>query len=92
MAGGVPVVGAATGEIPNVIGDAGMIVRPETPDEIRSALTDLASNSELRSSLARKGKDRVMAHYTHDRIAEQQIEVYDWMMREGKSIGELARS
>jgi glycosyltransferase involved in cell wall biosynthesis len=92
MAAGVPVVGASTGEIPNVIGDAGIIVRPEAPDEIRNALNDLASQPELRSSLARKGIERVEAHYTHNQIARQQIEVYDWMMREGKSIGELARS
>lgn len=92
MAAGVPVIGASTGEIPNVIGDSGIIVRPEAPHEIRVALNDLAENSELRRSLAARGRERVEQLYTHEQIARQQIEVYEWMMREGKSIGELSRS
>lgn len=90
MAAGVPVVGAQTGEIPNVIADAGILVRPEMPTEIRSALSDLANNSNLHTMLVRKGRERVERLYTHEQIARQQLEVYDWMIREGKSIGELA--
>jgi L-malate glycosyltransferase len=92
MAAGVPVIGASTGEIPNVIGDAGITVRPEAPHEIRTALKDLAANPELRHSLITKGNERVRQLYTHDQIARQQIEVYEWMMQEGKSIGDLSRS
>jgi L-malate glycosyltransferase len=92
MAAGVPVIGASTGEIPNVIGDAGITVRPEAPQEIRNALNDLATHPELRHSLAAKGRERVERLYTHDQIARQQIEVYDWMMREGKSIRDLSKS
>jgi glycosyltransferase involved in cell wall biosynthesis len=92
MAAGVPVIGASTGEIPNVIGDAGIIVRPEAPQEILNALKDLDAQPDHRHSLAQRGRERVEALYTHDQIARQQIEVYEWMIREGKSIGELSRS
>lgn len=92
MAAGVPVIGASTGEIPNVIGDAGIVVRPESPQEIRNALNDLATHPELRRSLAAKGRERVERLYTHDQIARQQIEVYEWMMREGKSISDLGKA
>jgi L-malate glycosyltransferase len=92
MAAGVPVIGASTGEIPNVIGDAGIIVRPEAPEEISAALEDLAEDQQHRYLLASRGRERVERFYTHDQIARQQIEVYEWMMREGKSIGELSRT
>ncbi len=91
MAAGIPVIGASTGEIPNVIGDSGIIVRPEAPKEIRIALDDLAEDLNHRRSLAARGRERVERFYTHDQIARQQIEVYEWMMRDGKSIGELSR-
>jgi hypothetical protein len=42
--------------------------------------------------LASRGRERVERLYTHDQIARQQIEVYEWMMREGKSIGELSKT
>lgn len=76
MACGVPVVGSDSGAIPEVIGDAGLIFREGDAADLQSKLRTLATNLELRSKLAQLGRDRVMQHYTQERIADRTYEVY----------------
>jgi glycosyltransferase involved in cell wall biosynthesis len=75
MASGVPVVGSDSGEIPNVIGDAGVVVPEGDPDALARALDDLQSPSRRRW-LARAGRARVLAHYTQARVAARTVETY----------------
>jgi glycosyltransferase involved in cell wall biosynthesis len=76
MACGVPVVGSASAEIPNVVGDAGLVVPEGDPVALREAIARLLSDAELRRDLARRGRARVLACYTHRRIAEQTAAAY----------------
>ena len=76
MACGVPVVGSTSGEIPHVIGEAGLVVPEADPDALRAALERLASNPTLRADLGRRGRARVLERFTHDRIADQTLAVY----------------
>lgn len=76
MACGVPVIGAATGEIPRVIGDAGLIVPAGDVAALREALETLASSAEHGASLGRRGRLRVLEHYTHERIAVDTMAFY----------------
>jgi len=70
MASGVPVVGSDSGEIPQVIGDAGLIVPEGDPAALGEALRCLEQDPELRLDLGRKGRARVLEHYTHERVAQ----------------------
>ncbi len=70
MASGVPVVGSDSGEIPQVIGDAGLIVPEGDPTVLGEALRRLEQNHELRLDLGRKGRARVLECYTHERVAQ----------------------
>ena len=76
MACGVPVVGSDSGEIPNVIGDAGLVFPEGDVGALRGALARLQSDSDLRADLARRGRERVLAHYTQAQIARATVEVY----------------
>ena len=76
MACGVPVVGSTCGELPNVIGDAGLVFPEEDVDMLAVRLRELINDSGLRESLAAKGRARVLAQYTQKKIAEQTVEVY----------------
>jgi glycosyltransferase involved in cell wall biosynthesis len=76
MACGVPVVGSNCGEIPNVVGEAGLIFPEEDVGALAAQLRALMAQPELRESLARKGRARVLAHYTQRKIAEDTIAVY----------------
>jgi glycosyltransferase involved in cell wall biosynthesis len=76
MACGVPVVGSTCGELPNVIGDAGLIFPEGDAAALAAHLRELMSNPALRESLAARGRARALAHYTQKRIAEETVAVY----------------
>jgi glycosyltransferase involved in cell wall biosynthesis len=76
MACGVPVIGSDSAEIPNVIGDAGLVVPEGDPVALRTAIARVVADPELRHALADKGRTRALERYTHARIAEQTVDVY----------------
>jgi glycosyltransferase involved in cell wall biosynthesis len=76
MACGVPVVGSDSGEIPHVVADAGVIVREGDPLALCDALAQLLREPALREQLGRRGRERVLECFTHQRIAEQTVRVY----------------
>lgn len=76
MACEVPVIGSDSGEIPNTIGDAGLVVPEGDPVALRDALLELMESPSLQAKLARLGRERVLRYYTQDRIAEQTYQVY----------------
>jgi glycosyltransferase involved in cell wall biosynthesis len=76
MACGVPVVGANSGEIPHVVGEAGLIFLEDDAVALHDCLTRLLHGPELRADLARRGRERVLAHYTQARVAAETYQVY----------------
>ncbi|HRE47241.1 MAG TPA: glycosyltransferase family 4 protein, partial [Aggregatilineales bacterium] len=81
MASGVPVIGSDSGAIPDVIGDAGVIVPEENPHALAEALRGLLSDPARHADLAQKGRARVEAYFTHQRIAEATVRVYERLWR-----------
>ncbi len=80
MACGVPVVGSVSGEIPWVIGDAGVIFPEGDADALSRALAGLAGDASRRAELARAGRQRVLAHFTQAHIASATAQVYRAMI------------
>ncbi len=76
MASGAAVVGSRTGEIPYVIGEAGLTFPEEDVATLRSMLETLIADPDLRTALGRRGRDRVLAHYTQEHIAQATSDVY----------------
>jgi glycosyltransferase involved in cell wall biosynthesis len=76
MACGVAVVGSASAEIPNVIGDAGLLVPEGDATALRDAIGRLLADRQLRAELGRRGRQRVLGCYTNQRIAEQTVDAY----------------
>jgi glycosyltransferase involved in cell wall biosynthesis len=76
MACGVPVVGSRSGEIPHVIGQAGLTFTEGDVQELRGRLSQLMDDLSLHADLAKRGRERVLAHYTQARIATETYEVY----------------
>lgn len=58
MACGTPVLGAGVSSIPEVVGDAGVLVDPLEPDEICSGLRRLSDDAALRDELIERGIKR----------------------------------
>ena len=80
MACEVPVIGSDSGEIPNVIGDCGLIFREGDVDDLSSKLEVLINNKDVRVELARKGRQRVLNNFTQEKVAKETYRIYQKMM------------
>jgi glycosyltransferase involved in cell wall biosynthesis len=76
MACGVPVIGSDSGEIPNVIGDAGLIFPEGDIDALRDSIASLLADPERRAQYAEAGRSRVLAEFTQAQIAAATHRVY----------------
>jgi len=76
MACQVPVVGSSSGEIPNLIGDAGVVFPEGDVQALRDALAILLNDPALRLELGQKGRARVLQHYTQKQIASRTHAIY----------------
>jgi glycosyltransferase involved in cell wall biosynthesis len=76
MSCGVCVVGSDTGEIPHVIGNAGLIFPEDDVDSLRAHLQYLVDSPELRADLGKRGRQRILERYTQSHIAQATLEVY----------------
>ncbi len=78
MGCGVPVITSNTSSMPEVSGDAALLVDPEQPDQITEAMLSLLSDDELRNELCRRGKARAAA-FTWEKAARQLLSIYNLM-------------
>jgi glycosyltransferase involved in cell wall biosynthesis len=67
MALGVPLLASWATSIPEVAGDAGLLVNPDSPSEFTDAMRVLLTNSSVREELIAKGDERA-AEFTLDRM------------------------
>lgn len=82
LASGVPVVGSDSGAIPDILGDAGLIVPEGDVSALAGALTRLHRDPALRSDLAARGRSRVLQYFTHAQIAAATVAVYKDMIQQ----------
>jgi len=76
MASGRPLITTRSGAIPEVVGDAAVLVEPYRTDELSAALTALLTDSEARSALGNRGRLRAEGRYAVPVVAEQLAQVY----------------
>jgi glycosyltransferase involved in cell wall biosynthesis len=77
MACQVPVIGSSSAEIPHVIGDAGLVVPEGNSDALRDAIARLMDDVALRERLSQLGRQRVLAHYSDERIAARMRDFFE---------------
>ncbi len=71
-----PVIGSSSGEIPYVIGDAGLVFKEGDARELSDCVRKLLDNPTLYATLAHKGRQRVLENYSQGQIARQTFEAY----------------
>ncbi len=76
MAHGCPVVAAATTALPEVVGDAGILVQPADADGVADVIRRVHGDAALRKSLAERGRARA-GLFGWDRTARSLREVYE---------------
>jgi glycosyltransferase involved in cell wall biosynthesis len=75
MACGTPVVTSNVSALPEVVGDAGVLVDPYNTEAISQALAELLQSQAQRDELARRGLERAR-HFTWPQVADQTVRVY----------------
>ena len=99
MAVGLPVVGSATGGIPDVIvdGETGLLVPIEqvqdgtgTPidparfeADLAERLTTLVTDTEAARVMGQAARRRVEEHFAWEAIAQRTMDVYNWVLAQG---------
>ena len=99
MAVGLPVVGSATGGIPDVIvdGETGLLVPIEqvqdgtgTPidparfeADLAERLTTLVTDTEAAKTMGKAARCRVEEHFAWEAIAQRTMDVYNWVLAQG---------
>jgi glycosyltransferase involved in cell wall biosynthesis len=76
MACGAPVIASTRGALPEVVGDAGVLVDPERTEALTAALTRVLSSESERAALRRRGFARA-ATFTAERTAGRVIDVLE---------------
>tara|TARA_B100001146_G_scaffold146109_1_gene128225 strand:- start:580 stop:1797 length:1218 start_codon:yes stop_codon:yes gene_type:complete len=76
MSCGIPLVATNGGSLPEVVGDAGIIVQHSNPRSLVNALKDLLNSPEKQKELSYKGRERVLERFTWKRAAKELVEVY----------------
>jgi glycosyltransferase involved in cell wall biosynthesis len=76
MTHGVPVITSTNSALPEVAGDAALLVDPVDTQEIGDALLLLAGDEARRSDLARRGLERARG-FTWESAVEQTWHVYN---------------
>jgi len=76
MACEVPVIGSDSGEIPQVVGTAGLIFTEGREDQLLRFCNRLQDDKLFAADLGRRGRERVQALFTQERIAERTYAFY----------------
>lgn len=76
MAAKVPVIGSDSGEIPFVIGEAGLVFPEKNVAALQGCLAALMDSTDLQDKLGQQGYERAMQLYTNRAIARQQLNFF----------------
>ena len=77
----VPVIGSSSAEIPNVIGDAGLIFKEGDSDDLYEKITMIMNDEKFKAELAMRGRERVLQKYTNEKIAGETYKVYEELLK-----------
>lgn len=81
MSCSIPVIGSDSGEIPHVIGDAGLVFPEGDFKALADCLLQLIEKPDFAQNLGLMGYTKVMAQYTNKALAKQQLEFYQEIIR-----------
>ena len=76
MACSVPVISTTGGALPEVVGDAGLMVPPADHQSIAAAIRRYLDDPDLRETNGRKGFDRIQQYFSWEVAASEMAELY----------------
>jgi glycosyltransferase involved in cell wall biosynthesis len=85
MACGIPVVASNTSSVPEVVGDAALLVSPTEPEAFAEAVLRVRNDENLRKALIEKGLSRA-AGFSWGRAASQLLDCFGRVVREKQGV------
>jgi len=76
MACGTPVIATTGGALPEVVGDAGMLVPPANADALAAAIRQLLNDKQAQQRMSEAGRKRVKEKFNWEQAARKTLEVY----------------
>ena len=76
MACGTPVIATTGGALPEVVGDAGMLVPPANASALAAAIRQLLDDQQAQQRMSEAGKKRVREQFNWEQAARKTLEVY----------------
>ncbi len=76
MACGVPVISTTGGALPEVVGDAGVLVQPANSAALAGAIRELLNNPLRAKELGMAGYRRVQKHFSWEKAAQKTVAAY----------------
>ena len=84
MACGVPVVSTDGGALPEVVGDAGIIVPVKNSQAIAKAVAELLEDVDQRAAMSQAGRQRIESLFCWKRAAHQMTDYYSQVLENKK--------
>ncbi len=77
MASGLPIIATSSGAVPEVLGKAGILVRPDDSEDLNKRIKVLLENPKKRSELIKKSVARARSHYDSKKVAVRLRSLYN---------------
>jgi len=86
MACGVPLISTDGGALPEVVGDAGLIVPAQDPRAMARAISNLITDPNRRTELSRAGMVRIHEQFNWRRAADAYVSLYQKAIEQSRCL------
>jgi glycosyltransferase involved in cell wall biosynthesis len=76
MAAGRPIVASRVASLPEIVGDAGILVSPHSAQEVAGALVSLSGNTRVRAKLGAAAASRAEQYFDIGSMVNRTLSVY----------------
>lgn len=76
MSCGTPVIATNGGSLPEVVGDAGIVVQHSDPAALKQAIAAMLDDPEMRAAYGQAGRERILAKFKWERAGRECADIY----------------
>ncbi|MBO6635624.1 glycosyltransferase family 4 protein [Parvibaculum sp.] len=92
MSCGTPVIATNGGSLPEVVGDAGIVVPHSNPPALANAIAAMLDDPEMRAAYGQAGRERILAEFKWERAAREYADIYRQTIENADNRLERARA
>lgn len=82
---GTPVITSSVSSMPEVIGEGGLLIDPNSPSELKEAVLKVFTDEKLRENLVKKGLNNFQK-FSWERTIKKTVEIYQQALKQSEKI------